>query len=111
MIRLTAAEAAELYADGEGENGDVQGEWTLVGGANSHRHRQSRWHQRYWLVVRNGQGEIYGVDFGYGLTENQENDLPWEDVPDGRDMTLVRLYRHIVTKTVYRTTPPEAVTR
>jgi hypothetical protein len=109
MHRLTAAQAVELYCDGEGEHGDVEGDWTLVGGSHDHPHRQSRWHQRYWLIAHNEQGEHYGIDFGLGLTEYQEHDFPWEDVPDDRNMALTRLYPHTITRTEYRTKPAEQV--
>lgn len=108
---ITAAQAAELYADGCGEDGDQAGGWTLVGDIEAHGHhnRQSRWHDRYWLVVRNADGETYGVEYGIGLTENQEDDLPWpsysNNVPGDRELKLTRLYPHTVTTTVYRRDP------
>ncbi len=110
--RITAGEAEELYADGEGEHGDVVGDWTLVGGSLDHKHRESRWHQRYWLIVRDAAGELYGLDFGMGLTESQENDFPWpsyvdRSIPADRELKLTRLYRHEVTRVEYWTTPPE----
>lgn len=107
MTTIKAADAAELYADGEGEHGDTAGGWTLVGQVQDHKERQSRWHQRYWLIVQDADWTTYGLSFGLGLTEMQENDLPWEDVPDDRELPLIRLYPHTVTKTVYRTKPAE----
>jgi hypothetical protein len=106
--RITAGEAEELYADGEGENGDVVGDWTLVGGSFDHKHRESRWHQRYWLLVRNKQGQIYGVDFGIGLTEDQEDEFPWRGRPDDHGLSMTRLHPHTVTRVEYRSTPVEA---
>jgi hypothetical protein len=106
--RITAGEAEELYADGEGEHGDVVGDWTLVGGALDHEHRQSRWHQRQWLIVRNRAGEFYGLDFGVGLTEDQEDEFPWRDRPTDHGLSMTRLYPHEVTRVEYRSTPAEA---
>lgn len=105
--RISASEAEELYADGEGEHNDVVGGWTLVGAALDHQHRQSRWHQRYWLMVRNARGEIYGLDFGMGLTEYQEHDLPWRDRPADHGLSATRLYPHTITRVEYRTTPQD----
>jgi hypothetical protein len=104
---MSAATAAELYADGEGADGETAGGWTLVGDIESHAHysRQSRWHDRYWLVARNAEGETFGLEYGIGLTENQEDDLPWDRVPGDRERQLTRLYPHTVTRVEYHTTP------
>ena len=107
MTMISAGEAADLYADGEGAHGDRVGAWTLVGQAQGNPHRQSRWHQRYWLIVKDERGDTYGLDFGFGLTENQDDDLPWDDVPDGTELPLTRLYPHTVTTVEYRTKPAE----
>ena len=107
MPFISADDAAELYADGEGVDGDTAGGWTLIGQAQEHGHRQSRWHQRYWLIVRDTDGALWGADYGLGLTEMQENDIPWEDVPGDRNVHLTRLYPHTVTTTVYKTESAE----
>ena len=104
---ISAADAAELYADGEGALGDTAGPWTLAGHAQEHPHRQSRWHQRHWLLLQDERGDTYGLDFGFGLTEYQEHDFPWDDAPDDRMLPLTRLYPHTVTTVKYRTKPAE----
>lgn len=102
MNTISASDAAELY-----EAGGTAGPWTIVGATDSHYSRQSRWHNRYWLVVRDGNGNDWGIEYGIGLTENQEHDLPWDDVPDDRQLPLVRLYPQEVTTVEYRTRPAE----
>lgn len=105
---ITALDAASLYSDMEGRPGDTAGPWTLVIDTEDAPHsRTSRWHEKYWLVVRDEQGETYGLEYGIGLTENQEDSLPWEGVPDDRDLPLTRLYAHTVTTTVYRHEPAQ----
>jgi hypothetical protein len=106
---IRAAAAEELYADGEGEDGDTIDGWTLVGAAQGHKERQSRWHQRYWLVVRDHEDAHWGVSYGLGLTEYQEHDFPWSSysataTPDTM-LPLTRLYPHTVTSVRYRTKP------
>lgn len=106
MTTIRAAAAEELYADGEGTDGDTIDGWTLVGGAQDHKERQSRWHQQYWLVVENAEGETWGVGYGIGLTENQENDFPWEAYTgDEATLPLTRLHRHVTTSVKYSTKP------
>lgn len=109
MTTIRAAAAEELYADGEGQDGDTIDGWTLVGDAQDHEERQSRWHQRYWLIVRDHEDACWGLSYGHGLTEDQENDLPWEDIDrDGdRKLPLTRLYPHTFIRIEFRTTPVE----
>lgn len=108
MTTINASTAAELYADGEGNDGNEAGDWVLVGDVEDAPHsRTSRWHEKYWLVVRNAEGETFGLEYGIGLTEDQEEDLPWEFGDSDRELTLTRLYPHTVTTTVYRTKPAE----
>lgn len=108
MATITAAQAEELYCDGEGVDGDTVDDWTLVGQAQEHTAGSGRWHQRYWLIVRNDQGEIYGLGYGLGLTESQEHDFPWEGwagKPGTRELGLTRLYPHTITRVEYRREP------
>lgn len=110
MATITAAQAEELYSDGEGQHGDTVDDWTLVGESHDHPTRQSRWHQRYWLIVRDADGATWGLGFGIGLTEYQENDFPWEGwagKPGTRELELTRLYPHTITRVEYRTRPAE----
>jgi hypothetical protein len=103
---ITADLAAELYGEGCGRPGETAGPWTLVIDVEDAPHnRTSRWHERYWLVVRDAQGDTYGIEYGVGLTENQEDDLPWDHVSDDRELKLTRLFPHPVTTTVYRREP------
>ncbi len=50
-----------------------------------------RWHERYWMVLRDADGVLWGVEYGVGLTENQEDDHPWDR--GGGPIPLVRLDR------------------
>lgn len=111
MTSIRAAAAEELYADGEGEDGDTVDGWTLVGQAQDHPHRKSRWHQRYWLIVRDHEDAFWGLDFGLGSTEMQENDFPWDSyyskATSDTELPLTRLYPHTITRTEYRSKPAE----
>ena len=97
---ITAEHAGDLY---DSEDGEIVGPWTKVG---SQHVRQSRWHNIHWLVVRNAAGEHWGLLYHIGLTEYQENELPWEEYGDG-PFELTRLYPHEVTRVEYRKTPAE----
>lgn len=114
MKTISAEHATDLYELLDGDNGIIDDdpvqddtttmhEWVVLGSAPS---RTSRWHERYWLVLRNIDDEVWGIEYGIGLTENQEDDLPWEDGPD--ELKLTRLYPHVVTTTEYRTSPAAA---
>lgn len=112
MTTIDAEHAADLYElfDDHGvidtdppldEDHTAHG-WTLLGSTSS---RTSRWHERYWMVIRDSNGDDWGIEYGVGLTENQEDDLPWER---GRDqIPLVRLYPHKVVRVEYRRQPAE----
>ena len=77
--------------------------WTVLGSSPSGR--DGRWHERYWMLLRNEAGETYGVEYGVGLTEDQEDDYPWSWGTS--DIPLLRLYPHTVTTVKYRTKPAE----
>lgn len=102
MSTITAATAEYLYDPDDISDGDgapSRDGWTRVdGGAH---HRTSRWHERYWLVLCDDAGELWGVDYGIGLTECQEHDLPWKEVTDGTEIPMVRLSVREVTSFVY----------
>lgn len=76
--------------------------WRLVASSETD---QGRWHERYFLVITDETGDLWGLRYGIGLTENQENDMPWEGVPADKALPLTRLYAHEVTRTEYRTRP------
>lgn len=97
MTTIDPQHAADLH---EGEDGDNAGPWTRVGEQHI---RTARWMEHYYLVVSNEAGETFGLPYAVGLTEEQEHDLPWEEIDE--PLTLVRLYPHRVTTTVYRETP------
>lgn len=75
-------------------------EWTVLGSTPS---RQSRWHERYWMVLRDADDALWGLEYGVGLTEDQEDDHPWDGATG--PLSLVRLYPHAVTTVEYRTAP------
>ncbi|MFI6819754.1 hypothetical protein ACIBJE_02230 [Micromonospora sp. NPDC050187] len=100
MKTIEPDHAAELHEDGE--PGATAGPWTLAG---TQHIRQSRWHDIYWLVVRDEAGEHWGLEYREGLTESQESERPWDDAEE--PLALTRLYPHEVTRVEYRTTPPD----
>lgn len=89
--------AAEMY---DCSNGATAGPWTRVGRQHI---RTSRWMEIYYLVVADEEGRYWGIRFDEGLTEEQENELPWDKAET--PLPLTRLYPHKVTTTEYRTTP------
>lgn len=77
-------------------------EWVLLGSTPS---RQSRWHEKYWMVLRDADDALWGLEYGVGLTEDQEDDLPWDRAT--KPLPLTRLYPHAVTTVEYRTKSAE----
>lgn len=98
--------AADLFAlfDDHGEIDDnyVAHGWVVLGSAPT---RQSRWHERYWMVPRDADDALWGLEYGVGLVEDVEDDLPWDGHPG--PLPLARLYPHTVTTVEYRTKPAE----
>lgn len=70
MTAIPAEVAAELY---EATDGMRVGEWTRVA---DQRVGSGRWTEQHWLVLTRGDG-FFGLSFARGLTESQENELPW----------------------------------
>lgn len=97
---ITPADAAALH---EGEDGATAGPWTRVG---EYHYDTGRWTERWWLVIADADGALWGARYEIGLTEDQENTYPWYG-DDAHPARLTRLYPHTVTQTVYRTRPPE----
>lgn len=107
---ISPEDASELYE--LDEPGTVAGPWTFVGRQHIRTHR---WFERYCLVVKDASDDTYwGLVFDEGLTEAQENNLPWE-ASNPKLMPLTRLYPHEVRRVEYRTKPqevsPDAVSR
>lgn len=78
--------------------------WTLIG---SQSRGSGRWHANYTLIVRDDTGATWGLSYGLGLTEEQEDELPWEQTwqqTDGQ-IVLERRYPHEVTTVQYRRGP------
>ncbi len=85
-----------LYDDHELLHDDPESErtahgFTVLGSVESGN--TGRWHERYWMLLRDTDGAVWGVEYGVGLTENQEDDHPWDDHYGGRPVPLVRLDR------------------
>ena len=105
--KIEASDAQELYEALYGDHGYLgvkavtAGPWTLVGSSPTD---DGRWHYRYYLVVQDEEGSTWGLRYGIGLTEDQEDDLPWEDAVGSLDLT--RLYPYVVTRVEYRRSPP-----
>ncbi len=78
--------------------------WTLIG---SQATGSGRWHADYLLIVRDDMGATWGLPYGIGLTEEQENELPWRETWQQTDggCRLVRVYPHEVTRVEYRHQP------
>jgi hypothetical protein len=101
---ITKQEAEFLF-----EGGELVGEWEYVVQQEGDSHR---WHTGWTLVLRHiPTGELWGLEYETGLTENQENSYPWDD---GRNsaylpMKLKRLHPHTKVITAYErfpATPP-----
>jgi hypothetical protein len=109
---IPAEHARDLYAlfDDHGviddnpplDDTSVAHDWLVLGSTLS---RISRWHERYWMLLRNADDEVWGLEYGVGLTEDQEDDLPWEHARG--ELPLTRLYPYAVTTVEYRTKPPK----
>ncbi len=102
-LTIDPQHAADLY-DLEQLANDTPGEfgpWAYVG---TQHVRNTRWEEVHWLVVREAHtGDLYGPEYRIGLTEDQSNDLPWDDGDD--PLPLTRLYAHEVTRVEYSTKP------
>lgn len=102
-------EHAEALYDALSDNGHeepighglVVGPWILIGSSAT---EDGRWHQRFYLIVGDEAGDTWGLRYGIGLTEEQEDDLPWEDAC-GCPLPLVRLYAQEVTRIEWRERP------
>jgi hypothetical protein len=95
--------AAALY---EAEDGEFIDTWARIGNEEDDpKSRTSRWHERYWLLLRDEDGATWGLEYGVGLTEDQENDYPWEQYGTERPLPLTRLYAHEVTTIEWSTKP------
>ncbi len=62
-----------------------------------------RWHERYWMLLRDdADGAVWGVEYGVGLTEDQEDDHPWDRYGGNpTSIPLVRLDRRERTVVEY----------
>jgi hypothetical protein len=86
---IIAGVAEELYEieDGEGYDG-----WVRVYDQYIYN---DRWHHNYWLVLqRAGDHDAYwGLFYQIGLTEYQEDKLPWHGHSRDAVLKLERLYQ------------------
>lgn len=82
------------------DDGEQYFGWTRLAKQNTDT---TRWHAWYRLVLRDPAGDVWGLAFGEGLTENQEDELPWERGEE--PVKLVRLYPHTVTRVEWRDKP------
>lgn len=107
---ITPEQARDLYRlfdDHElldEEDQSTEHGWTVLGSTPSGN--DGRWHERYWMLLRDSDGATWGVKYGVGLTEDQEDDLPWDHRRG--PLPLVRLYPHEVRRVEYRTEPQDA---
>lgn len=97
MPSIEADHARDLF---EGDDGDTAGPWIRV---TDQFIRQGRWHNFHYLVLGNEDGEFWGLLYGVGLTEYQENQYPWEG---DRSLDLIRVYPHATTTVEYRASEP-----
>jgi hypothetical protein len=87
----------------EGTDGTTAGPWTRVG---EYHYDTGRWTERWWLVVADPDGALWGARYEIGLTECQESAYPWYG-DRAHPAPLTRLYAHEVVRVEYRRTPPE----
>jgi hypothetical protein len=81
---------------------DAEGAWEYVARQDE---GDSRWHHNYLMVLRDEEGKNWGLRYRIGLTEEQENECPWDGYEER--LTLTRLHPHTVTTTVYKTESAE----
>lgn len=103
---IDKADAAELF---EASDGEIVNGWKRIG---DQEEGKDRWQENHTLILQREEdkyeypGVYYGVAYSYGLTEYQEHEFPWRnDSPTYKGIPLIRLYRHRVVQTVYRTHP------
>jgi hypothetical protein len=101
MTTIDAATAESLAEDADGYTVNGWTRMTVKDGDTG------RWRQHHTLVLRNEADEFWGLDYASGLTEYQDHEYPWRDVPDDEPLKLTRLYPHTVTTVEYRTKPAE----
>lgn len=82
--------------------GDLDGFWEYIADQDE---GDSRWHHNHLMVIRDPDGQHWGLRYRIGLTEEQENEYPWDG--SNERLELLRLYRHEVRKVEYRTEPAE----
>jgi hypothetical protein len=92
--------AEDLY---ESDDGDKIAGWTRI---TDRRDGNRRWMEDHTLIITDPEGLAWGLHYQVGLTEDQEDELPWRGTGD-EPLALIRLYPHTVTRTVYRTAPQE----
>lgn len=103
MTTIDAMTAQELHGHELGHQiGDIDGFWEYVADQDE---GDSRWHHNYLMVIRDPGGDLWGLDYRIGLTEDQENEYPWEGHEER--LPLTRLYPHEVKTVVYKTEPAE----
>lgn len=65
-----------------------------------------RWQADYNMIIENQAGELYSIAYSLGLTENQDNDLPWRkdiwDDSEPDDVEAWKVEAIQVTTTEYR---------
>ncbi len=92
---LTADEAANLY-----EGPPLLGDWERL---EMYEHGASRWHSLHWLVLRHMPTDTtWGLPYGYGLSERQEHDLPWEEHEDVTPFLVPLASRQIMRTEYYQ---------
>lgn len=89
--------AADLHDEQEPDATAGPGTFVAV-----HPVRKTRWEEVLWLVVREtATGDLYGLEYREGLTEEQETTYPWDEHDDA-PLPLVALTAHEVTTVDYR---------
>lgn len=67
--------------------------WSHVAEEEGDAHR---WEREMTTVIRNPEGVHYAFDWRQGLTENQENQYPWQkhayNVPDLTEIDVYEVY-------------------
>lgn len=101
---IAAGDAEELYEMEDGES-LIDGPTRVTEQVRS----RGRWHEWRYLVIRDTDDTLWGIEFGIGLTEYQENEMPWRGSNSVRPVPMVRLYEHTTVTTEYRTEPAGGV--
>jgi hypothetical protein len=102
VCAVITAPSELIAALAEGRFGQCYHEYNGWGFVTAQLGDRHRWHQRYLLVVCDPAQRTWGIPYGVGLTEDQENELPWEN---SQVVQLIPVTSREVTTLYWETMP------